>query len=77
LLLFVLEIISCAGGTVLTKPKDAALDERKVMVVADPADSKTFGAYRAAHPNVKIISTEGLMLSVMQHEIKLNGYELK
>ncbi|XP_050073441.1 mediator of DNA damage checkpoint protein 1-like [Anopheles maculipalpis] len=69
-------ILSCAGAKISKHSSQSPKNTGKMFVISDPADSASWVKYREKFPNIEIVSTEGFMLSIMQHSINFRKYRL-
>ncbi|KFB48751.1 AGAP005374-PA-like protein [Anopheles sinensis] len=69
-------ILSCAGATPMKHPSQSVKQGGKMFVISDPSDAASWPKYREHYPNIDVVSTEGFMLSIMQHSINLKKHRL-
>lgn len=70
----VLAIITCAGGAVLENTASYRKD-CQTYVVSTVLDNRHWHKYRRDIPDVKIVSTEGVMQSLMRQKLELNTFD--
>lgn len=77
-LFFISGIITCASGhSILQFDTGEPRHGDTVIGISCTSDRDLWPKLQKRHPNILIISTEGLMLSVMQHRINFKPYKLK
>lgn len=69
-------IMASAGGRVIKFPSQSPKHADKVFVVSHVDDKQMWPKMRELYPSIMIISTEGFMLSVMQHYKHFRNYRL-
>ncbi|XP_058178525.1 mediator of DNA damage checkpoint protein 1-like [Anopheles ziemanni] len=69
-------ILSCAGATPMKHLSQPVKQSGKMFIISDPADAASWPKYREKYPNIDVVSTEGFMLSIMQHSISLKKHRL-
>ncbi|XP_058457053.1 uncharacterized protein LOC131434402 isoform X2 [Malaya genurostris] len=69
-------IVASAGGRVIKFPTQQPKYADNMFVVSDQKDKDTWPKLRERFPEIEIISTEGFMLSIMQHYKNFRSYRL-
>ncbi|XP_019530832.3 mediator of DNA damage checkpoint protein 1 isoform X1 [Aedes albopictus] len=69
-------IVSSAGGRVIKFPAQQPKHAEKLFAVSDLQDKDLWPRFRERYPTIEIISTEGFMLSIMQHYKNFRSYRL-
>ncbi|XP_053682968.1 mediator of DNA damage checkpoint protein 1-like isoform X2 [Sabethes cyaneus] len=69
-------IVTSAGGRVIKFPSQQPKHADKLFAVSDQQDKAVWPKLQERYPQIEIISTEGLMLSVMQHYKNFRNYRL-
>lgn len=69
-------IVSSAGGRVIKFPAQQPKYADKMFAVSDQQDRDMWPRFREKYPSIEIISTEGFMLSIMQHYKNFRSYRL-
>lgn len=57
-------------------PAQQPKHDDKLFVITDAQDKQMFPRIRERYPTIEIISTEGFMLSIMQHYKNFRSYRL-
>lgn len=73
---FIAVIVSSAGGRVIKFPAQQPKHAEKLFAVSDLQDKDLWPRFRERYPTIEIISTEGFMLSIMQHYKNFRSYRL-
>lgn len=71
------DIIGCAGGHCMLNLEELPRRGDTVLAVSSSDDRKLWPQLRRLHPDLMIVSTEGLMLSVMQQQLMLKAHRFK
>ncbi|XP_031631860.1 uncharacterized protein LOC116346097 [Contarinia nasturtii] len=70
------EIVECCGGKFADNPDKKRKPNTVAVLISNKKDSKMWNAYRKAHPDVQIVSSEGFMQSILKQKITFPDYLL-
>lgn len=71
------ELVRCGGGEFLFNPPDKFEINDCVVLITEKDDNRHWRKYQRMYDNIRIVSSEGFMQSILQQKINFKNYMLR
>lgn len=71
------ELVRCGGGEFLFNPPDKFAFSDRVVLITEKDDNRLWRKYQRMYDDIRIVSSEGFMQSILQQQINFKYYTLR